>query len=768
MAARLGPSFAGHRTISAQEDSTDGTERQKRRKISQACDQCRARKSRCNGVKPVCGECAQRSQQKDRCRYSSTRNRDQSHDEYVSSLVARIQELESRDLGSLQEDSASETRPQAPPSASPSVPSSDRTGAQMSAVVQNLRVAYEARSVAPDSFQESPPVDAMGANVDVDAGRGHDEMYYGSSSTVSFMQQAYRTIGHEVPFSRAPSPAHDQRDSRAGLGTKEALRPKVLEQFFVLPRPLTDNIMDVYWSKVYHLYPFPYKPIFMQAYERLWRPSQFNEELPVSHLGVLGSKDYGPDNVIFHCALNSMLALGSQFMDMAPEDRRVLGDFFAKRARDMCQLDLFDDGSFAFIQALLVLGQCLQSTPYPNRCWNCIGIACRLALGLGLHVESAQAIRRLSPWEIEVRRRVWHGCVIFDTVVSMTLGRPITLDKFKSVPLPTAVGDESTLCLEVLPADRFSWLSFYIESIQIYKVLADVVSQLYGGPDEESLGSEHEGRLGTVLNIDGAIAEIESKVSEHLHPTRRLTLPRDISNSALYTQQSSVLHARYLHIRILLFRPIFMRYCRNACIQGLARDSGHMLPPSDDEVTVSVARSLSLACVKNSITLIDILHENSSTSMTGAWWYNVFYARTATIVILLAMMSETVDDAIGSKIVMTAWTKCHNIFSYLQRFNAAIKLCLQGLEKMHRHVQKFRNYQRPAQDLNRGEHAGQPANNMNLQADHPGLEVAEGNPFMGSVELGWPAGSDTAALDEIFNFDLGQAFTFNVVGTNGA
>jgi hypothetical protein len=54
----------------------------------------------------------------------------------------------------------------------------------------------------------------------------------------------------------------------------------------------------------------------------------------------------------------------------------------------------------------------LHSTPFPSRCWNAVGMACRLAQGLGLHTESSRTSR--PPLETEIRRRTWHGCVILD------------------------------------------------------------------------------------------------------------------------------------------------------------------------------------------------------------------------------------------------------------------------------------------------------------------------------------------------------------------
>jgi hypothetical protein len=67
----------------------------------------------------------------------------------------------------------------------------------------------------------------------------------------------------------------------------------------------------------------------------------------------------------------------------------------------------------AHVQTLLLFAQCIPSTLFPSACWNVIGLACRTAQGIGLHVERSPAHR--SPRELEVRRRVWYACMIMDT-----------------------------------------------------------------------------------------------------------------------------------------------------------------------------------------------------------------------------------------------------------------------------------------------------------------------------------------------------------------
>lgn len=54
--------------------------------------------------------------------------------------------------------------------------------------------------------------------------------------------------------------------------------------------------------------------------------------------------------------------------------------------KGLLNIDFLDSGSLAHVQALLLVALCLQCTPYPRRCWNVVGMAHRISVGLGLHL----------------------------------------------------------------------------------------------------------------------------------------------------------------------------------------------------------------------------------------------------------------------------------------------------------------------------------------------------------------------------------------------
>ncbi|KAJ4855604.1 fungal specific transcription factor domain-containing protein [Trichoderma breve] len=74
------------------------------------------------------------------------------------------------------------------------------------------------------------------------------------------------------------------------------------------------------------------------------------------------------------------------------------------------------------VQSLLLMTHYNQGAQQPERAWNAHGLAVRTAYKIGLH--SKAALADLMRSEMEALKRTWHGCVVLDRLLAMTLGRP--------------------------------------------------------------------------------------------------------------------------------------------------------------------------------------------------------------------------------------------------------------------------------------------------------------------------------------------------------
>ena len=86
--------------------------------------------------------------------------------------------------------------------------------------------------------------------------------------------------------------------------------------------------------------------------------------------------------------LNTVFALGCQLNNkIEPEQKESNANVYFERAIGLLRLDLLGFGSFHLVQALLLMGQYLQSTNTPHRCWVLVGLAIHIAQDLGLDLQ---------------------------------------------------------------------------------------------------------------------------------------------------------------------------------------------------------------------------------------------------------------------------------------------------------------------------------------------------------------------------------------------
>jgi len=279
------------------------------------------------------------------------------------------------------------------------------------------KVSHDLRSTTATSLAQQ---NALGSQKDkskgidtmtgVVGGEPISQEFFGSSSAGSFMRQVKSAIDAKVP-----SP--DARSSSSVLGKAQMpmlsavdhrRESRVNDVDYVLPsRKTADNLADIYFRLVHPLYPFLDRQKFDDAYQSIWSGS------PTSL-----------DERMLMCTVNVMFALACQLSEsIKSEQREASAKVFFKRAQDLLNLDLWDVGSTELIQCLLLMGQYLQSTNSPHQCWMIIGLAVRVAQGLGLHLPKTSFDIQGSR-ERELTRRIWHGCILMDRCVPpVHLGR---------------------------------------------------------------------------------------------------------------------------------------------------------------------------------------------------------------------------------------------------------------------------------------------------------------------------------------------------------
>ncbi|KAK2684442.1 hypothetical protein QWA68_016480 [Fusarium oxysporum] len=214
------------------------------------------------------------------------------------------------------------------------------------------------------------------------------------------------------------------------------------------------------------------------------------------------------------------LALGSQFSKAVPPgERKRMGQTFWERALALYDPRPQQGASLEGVQCFLMMGLFLQSTHQSHQSWMIVGSAVRMAQSLGLHLCRTTA-QNEDIRHVEMMRKVWHGCVFMDRVMSMTFGRPSMIANwlYDSVPLPTMI-DEDLLGKQCLPCTSrpdgaTPTIAFFIKSVELYSIVNDSLLDLYmRQPQKESEEAEH---VLSVLQFDDKLVRWFQSVPDGL------------------------------------------------------------------------------------------------------------------------------------------------------------------------------------------------------------------------------------------------------------
>ncbi|GIJ86504.1 hypothetical protein Asppvi_005393 [Aspergillus pseudoviridinutans] len=357
-------------------------------------------------------------------------------------------------------------------------------------------------------------------------------------------------------------PRHVRRDGQYSQG------PEV--NAFALPtRRMADSFMRCFWDCTHPIFPILHKPTFVISYDSLWVPQSESFSDNVSGKA---------EDPIFLSTLNIVFAIGCQFSDLVAPDRRTnLGDQFYQRSRALYDIDALDSASILTVQMLLLTGLYLQSTKYASRCWHMVGLAIRTAQDIGIHIEHTRPSK--TQLEREMRRRVWHNCIIMDRLLALTFGRPNMISGDSGVPLPLVIDDEYLKQdgEGIQPSQSECSMRFFVFSIQLFEILDRIMSKIYR---YESVNPSNEGgedfwwsrdRLEDVLKLNNALDDWHDTLPNNLRLQCATEARADLrSDTAIL--QAKVLYSRFLYIRILLLRPALLSAAQNR----------HHLPKGDD------------------------------------------------------------------------------------------------------------------------------------------------------------------------------------------
>ncbi|UPL02564.1 hypothetical protein LCI18_013498 [Fusarium solani-melongenae] len=422
------------------------------------CRICRQKKVKCDGQRPKCGACCRKG---DECVYlqDARRTAIRIRKEDVRALQRQVEELKeqmrqkdlqtpSHDLDSLNRTSSSQGQslpiPQYPidnvssssaftPATSSHPPTSVRsllsedtppssnrgppsqspvlTSSAAAAVLASLDRGAESIAenplLSPEPMQGSEENDGDGFKLYGATSLLHDQ----SSRTLLADKQRQgsqeRATSKDAVRDRLVSYAALRRQEEVALNSSPSITSKI--DFDGVPMDTALHLLDLHWNRQHLSYLLTYRPAIMDS---------------LIHNGPYVNK----------LLLNAIYFQSSLYSDRTsllrqdPQDPQTMGMAFYERFKSLL-VDHIDKPTIPTVVALLTCGACLIPRGKQSAGWVFCGIAYRMMTDLGCHLDiepTSQAGQgfKLTPIDVEMRKRIYWAAYVGDKLQSLFLGRP--------------------------------------------------------------------------------------------------------------------------------------------------------------------------------------------------------------------------------------------------------------------------------------------------------------------------------------------------------
>ncbi|KAH9844024.1 fungal-specific transcription factor domain-containing protein [Rhodofomes roseus] len=455
-----------------------------RRRVWRACESCRRKKIKCDGVEPTCSQC---SQSKSQCTWLQTKDRAALSRHYVQELEARLLQLE----GLFQQVAPILEQVGASGLDLPSIAPSSSSGPDPSSASLIQSVLPQVREVAqsfgaPNGGLGSDNNTPIKVEDDVSESFGqlaldeHGHMHWiGGSSTMSIIQSFLEATSsplhrispmEEDPSAPGPSVNKLYFPAQVFFGKVRALpRPEEVEY---PDRDLADKLVDAYFARFHFLVPILDKPSFMRRYTYLMDHNNDSE--------------LARRQTAFIALVCAVFAVAARFVN----DPRLLkadnlddagmGMVYYERALILHYIS-HASTQLEHVQCFILMSSFLCAVNCLPQAWLLVGQAVRSAQDLGLH----RSPRRLfiSPIEKETRRKVWWGVYTLDRMLALALGRPLGVEDIDcDVELPVDVDDEllpDYFAGATISREPPQLMKGFIDLIQLYRIAGKVLRQVY-------------------------------------------------------------------------------------------------------------------------------------------------------------------------------------------------------------------------------------------------------------------------------------------------
>lgn len=487
-------------------------------RIAQACDRCRSKKIRCDGVRPCCTQCANVGFE---CKTSDKLSRRAFPRGYTESLEERVRALESetRELKSLLDekdekiDVLSRIYSFSPPSHQQQQQTQQKQKASRSpqAPSPSDSVTQKASDAAEGVIHVKPSSQSTASSDDAPSDSG-------LSSTRGFTDAFTGKLNDQGKL--APE-ASTQSLTQSPPAVCHIRGPQTIE---TPPRLVSDQLINIYFQEWAPLYPVVHRPTVLKAYEQYLTNAESMQNTP---------HDLAQLNLIFGIAALASISRTNQ--DPA---------FFEKNWTSTLE-SLSTDISVPTLQCFLLAQiHCMTKADYTSLL-RYRGIAVGLCHQLRLH-QSQKHIT--NPLIGETRKKIFWCQYVLDRLTAAMTGLPILLrEEDIRTEYPEDVDDENiteTGFLPTLPGES-TRLSSAIALFAASRILNTVLHDLYSSESEYDV---------YVSKLRAASNQLD-EWAQNLPPHLRLEFAQDKPATNVTSSRSPLLSLVYYYIRSLVHRP---------------------------------------------------------------------------------------------------------------------------------------------------------------------------------------------------------------------
>ncbi|OCL07386.1 hypothetical protein AOQ84DRAFT_341914 [Glonium stellatum] len=565
--------------------------RPKRPRAIQACNLCRAKKYRCDGVCP-CSHC------RSMMRQSKKRPRNEPPS-YVKSLERRLEIAEAAVARAREGGSAGLGRPDVegvPASIDPpAVKPPERFHSQPLAAAHETSPSQRVDRRSADSPDEDLAGDSATEVMDINP-LTRDIEFHGNTSSVAFLGRVRQEYGDGIDERQQQHRSPPERPSLVSAFHNHTFLPQrdtiaewndgVEERFF---SPQSYVFFDTYFNNLHYIHPILDQESFLHRCEELWQ----------------GNAQRQPRSFI--ALYFSVLSLGALIRTWTEQKINGMGRFeWSRMLFERAQFALGKPGllnDLEAIQAMFIMAKVCQNELNPNLAYTYLGLAIRTSLSTGINRNTSIQGRHFSDNpDALILSKTWWGLYSLEIELSFALGRPDSLgmDEYHNRPLPPVEDSEISILASMIDMSHITRAI----SLEVY---------LSRRPLSE--------KLVRAFRIEGDMDKWVQKLPPRIRPSTDGSVEQDgnLSDPAWARLQRLVLQIRYQNLKMLLLRPFILHASK------LDQPSSSY-PGLEEAVT---------KCTNAAIQTIDIIYETFRVhTFFRTWWYNITYLTFAASILL--------------------------------------------------------------------------------------------------------------------------------------